>query len=227
VGTLAVIFDLDGTLIDSLPDVRHALNRLLAAKGRRQLGRDEVATTIGHGARAMIAEAFALAGGPGPEPGHLPALVEEYLGYYKADPVRDTVLFPGALAVLQSLRADGVRLGICSNKPDVMVELVLDRLGIAHLFDGVTGGQSVPQPKPHASHLTETMRRMGAEGLPAVMVGDSDTDVAAARNAGLPVVAVEFGYARGPVAELGADAVISGFAELPSVIARLLRGEPA
>ena len=219
----AVVFDLDGTLVDSLPDVRRALNVLMAELGRRMLSLDEVRGTVGHGAGYMMAECLALTGGTGTDEDLAP-LIRRYLDHYAADPVACTVVYPGVREALATLHAEGCVLGICSNKPSVMVGKVLQALDMDRLFAGTTGGDDVAKGKPHADHLLETLRRMGlAPSLAArtVMVGDSGTDVAAARNAGMPVVVVDFGYAERPADQLGADAVISHFDQLLPVLARL------
>jgi phosphoglycolate phosphatase len=217
----AVIFDLDGTLIDSMPDVRRAMNLTLAEDGRPPLGMDQVKTLVGHGARPMIEGALRLTGGLGPD-ADIDGFRRRYLAHYAADPVACTVVYPGVRRMLERLRAEGLVLGICSNKPSLMVDKVLAALDLAPLFAGVTGGDDVERGKPHADHILETLRRMRVTGGTAVMVGDSGTDVAAARNAGIPVVAVEFGYAECPPGQLGADALIGHFDQLPGVLARLV-----
>ena len=222
---LAVVFDLDGTLIDSAPDVRAALNRLLAEEGRRQLSLPQVQDLVGEGAAALIERAWAAtgtkatmaAGGAAA----VAALVERYLAHYRACPAGQTVVYDGVMPLLERLGAEGISLGICTNKPQRMTEIVLHALGLSRHFAAILGGD-FPRRKPDGEHIRETLRRMGAEGVPALYVGDSITDVRAARDAGLPVVAVDWGYARMPVAQLGADRLISSYAELPAVIGELL-----
>lgn len=217
---LAVVFDLDGTLIDSAPDVRAALNRLLAEEGRPQLTLAQVQELVGEGARALIERAWAATGTPAAE-AEVSGLVERYLAHYRAAPADHTLVYDGVVTMLEALRAGGARLGICTNKPHRMTEIVLAALGLDRHFDAVLGGD-FPRRKPDGEHILETLRRMGAEGLPALYVGDSITDVAAARDARLPVVAVDWGYARMPVEQLGADRLIAGFDQLPAAIAELL-----
>lgn len=217
--TPAIIFDLDGTLIDSIPDVRGAINRLLVREGRRALSLPEVMTFVGEGPRPLIERAFAATGRPAAED-ELAELIAAYIDFYQAHPADETRLFPGVREMLAGLA--GTPLGLCSNKPDEIVRPVIETLDLARHFGAVVGG-NFPRRKPDGEHLRETLRRMGAEGRPAVMVGDSGTDVAAARDAGLPVLVVSFGYARVPVAELGADAILSHFDQLPAALAGLAR----
>lgn len=212
-----VVFDLDGTLIDSVPDVRNALNVMLGGRGRRQLAPDEVALMVGEGARVMIGRALEATGGAVADPD---AVLTEYLVAYAARPVVDTVIYPGAVAALARLAEAGCLLGICTNKPEEITRLVLDGLGLTRFFAAIIGGDSLPFRKPDPRHVTTTLERMGGDG-PAFYVGDSETDVAAARGAGLPVVAVSFGYSKGGTEALGADVVIDHFDQLDAALAEL------
>jgi phosphoglycolate phosphatase len=218
--TRAIVFDLDGTLIDSAPDVRAALNRLLAEEGRNTLSLPEVQDLVGEGAAALIERAWNATGPAAPADSVKP-LVERYLTHYRAHPADHTVIYEGVPEVLASLRAGGDLLGICTNKPHRMTEIVLDALGLAGHFAAVLGGD-FPRRKPDGEHIRETLRRMGAEGRAALYVGDSITDIRAARDAGVPVVAVDWGYARMNPVELGADRLMSRFTDLPRIIGDLL-----
>ncbi|CAA7621759.1 phosphoglycolate phosphatase [Magnetospirillum sp. UT-4] len=216
----AIVFDLDGTLIDSAPDVRAALNRLLAEEGRPKLTLAAVQDMVGEGAGPLMERAWAATGAPA-DRGAVPALVERYLAHYRAHPADETVVFDGVRTLLPRLRQAGCRLGVCTNKPHAMTLVVLAALGLAEHFDAVLGGD-FPRRKPDGEHVRETLRRMGADGLPALYVGDSRTDVLAARDAGMPVVCVDWGYARMPAAELGADRLLGHFDHLPALIEELL-----
>lgn len=217
----AIIFDLDGTLIDSMPDVQRCLNLMLADHGLRGLSMEELRATIGHGAAFMIHKAVETVGG-NPSSLSLEECRQRYLTYYRAEPVKATRLFEGVLEVLAHFQARGVPMGICSNKPSVMVHAVLESLELTPYFQGITGGDDVPAGKPHPDHLLETLRRMGLPGHGAVMVGDSRADVEAARNAEMPSVVVSFGYSEEPVESLGADAVIDHMACLPTCLDELV-----
>ncbi|CAA7614492.1 phosphoglycolate phosphatase [Magnetospirillum sp. SS-4] len=216
----AIVFDLDGTLIDSAPDVRAAINLLLAEEGRPQLSLPQVQDLVGEGATALIERAWA-ATGTAAAPDRVGPLVERYLAHYRACPAGHTLVYDGVAELLEGLRARGDLLGICTNKPHRMTEIVLEALDLSRHFAAVLGGD-FPRRKPDGEHILETIRRMGAEGRPALYVGDSITDVRAARNAGLPVVAVDWGYARMAPADLGADRLISSLAQLPAVIEEML-----
>ena len=213
----AIAFDLDGTLIDSVPDVRAAINRLLVGEGRSEISLAQTLTLVGQGARVMIEEAMALVGGPAP-PDALDRMVETYIEFYRCHPADLTTIYPGVVEVLESLAARGVRMGICSNKPFVMTKLVLKTLGLDRYFDAVTGGDNVPHRKPDGRHVAHTLALMGGRHARAVMVGDSETDVAAGKDAGLPVIAVTYGYAQVPAAEFGADVLIERFRDLPGAL---------
>jgi len=215
-----VIFDLDGTLIDSVPDVTSAVNRALAEFGRRPVAVEEVRAMVGAGPVPLVRAALAAAGAP-PSDSEVTAAVERYLIHYRREPAARTLVFEGAGEVLKEFAAADVRLGICTNKPHDMTLLVLSTLGIGPLFSAVAGGNRLPYRKPDGRHLRYVREEMGCTRLPVVFVGDSEIDMAAARDAGIPVVAVTFGYARGPAARLDADGFIDSFAELPSALRTL------
>lgn len=210
----AVIFDLDGTLVDTAPDLGAALNRLLAEHGRDSVGADGIRRMIGDGAAKLVERGFLATGGL---PAALPALVERFLALYEPAIAETSRPFPGVVDALVRLRAAGLRLGVCTNKPDEATRRLLDALGLARHFTAVSGGD-VPARKPDARHLLGVVERLGATPTRTIMVGDSMNDVAAARNAGIAVIVVSFGYTTTPAAALGADAVIDDFAELAALL---------
>lgn len=216
-------FDLDGTLVDTSRDLTHAVNHALALAGRPLLTLDQVAPMIGGGAKNTLRQALDASGGC--DDAQFRRLYHALLGHYEAHLADESAPFPGALAALDALAARGVRLGIVTNKFERFAEALLAALGLRDRFACLIGGDSLgpgnakPSPAPiHA--LVERCRASGGGGR-AAFVGDSIYDVGAARAAGVPVVAVSFGFLLGPVEELGADAVIDGFAELVPALERL------
>lgn len=216
----AVLFDLDGTLVDSAPDLRLALERLLGEEGLPAPDLAAVRGMIGEGARVLVERALAAAG-LAPDEARTTRLHGRFLDLYAAEPCRDTVLFAGARDALAWLRAGGTGLGLCTNKPQRPTELLLEALGLGAMFGAVLGGDALPWRKPDPRHALAALERLGAAPGAAVLVGDSRIDVATARAAGLPCVLVSFGYSDKPADQLGADAVIDRLDELPAVLDRL------
>lgn len=216
-----MVFDLDGTLVDTLPDIQHALNRVLSEEGLRTISYEQGRTFVGGGAHNLIEKAFTSIGAAGDDPRIDPAF-DRFIEYYVAEPAVRSRLFPGVREALNLFRDAGVSMGVCTNKPYDITLLVLDQMGIADYFgDAVLGGDSLPVRKPHADHLLAVLRLLDVAESQAAMVGDSETDVASARNAGLPVIAVDFGYTALAPHELKADRVISHFDELPAALIAL------
>ncbi|MEN3974658.1 phosphoglycolate phosphatase [Emcibacter sp. SYSU 3D8] len=216
-----VIFDLDGTLVDSAPDLTGALNHTMRTIGLPEIGAGDVRHMVGHGARALIQKAVTAAGTT-IDDAAFDAAFDTFLDYY-ADHVADlTTPFPNVLGTLSFLRDQGVKLGVCTNKPQRLADLLLEALGMEHWFGAIVGADAVEHRKPHAGHLTATVDRLGGDLRRAVMVGDSQTDVDTARNAGTPVVAVSFGYSTVPAADLMADRLIDDFIQLPEALAALI-----
>lgn len=216
----AILFDLDGTLIDSAPDLAAATDHVLAAHGRPLVGLAGVRHMVGDGARALIERGFAATGTPLP-PDRVAGAVRLFLDHYGANLSAHTRPFEGVVAVLEELRRAGTTLAVCTNKVEGLSRSILRDLRLDGFFADVVGGDTLPVKKPDGGHLTGTLARLGLAGRPAAMVGDSANDVLAARAAGLPVVAVTFGYTRVPAADLGADRVIDRFADLPAALAAL------
>ncbi|HZH26314.1 MAG TPA: phosphoglycolate phosphatase [Azospirillaceae bacterium] len=216
----AVVFDLDGTLIDSAPDIAAALNALLAEHGRPHLPLDAVKQMIGDGSAALLARAFA-ATGPALVDGARGPVLGRFIEIYDARAAAPDSVYPGVEATLESLKAAGLRLGLCTNKPERVTRTVLRSLGLDRFFDAVAGGDSLPFRKPDGRHLRWVLDRLGADADRSAMVGDNAHDVAVAKATGTAAVAVAYGYPRMPIADLGADAVIERFDELPAALARL------
>lgn len=219
----AVVFDLDGTLIDSAPDLRLAANHLLAENGRAPLTVGQVIKMVGDGVRKLVERAFA-ATGDAVSGADLDALGERFLHFYEGHAADLSRPFPGAEAAVAHLHGQGCVLGVCTNKPRQPALEILDALGLGGYIHTVLGGDSLDGiRKPDPRHLLATIERLGATPGEAVMVGDNENDVAVARAAGVPVIAVTFGYARGAPEDLGADLLIDHFDELAEALGRLSR----
>ncbi|MFT4621613.1 MAG: phosphoglycolate phosphatase [Myxococcota bacterium] len=208
-----VCVDLDGTLIDSAPDLTAATNRVLAERGLPAVSESVVRARIGGGARALIRRVLAHLGAPpGDEHEAGRQLVEAYLGALTVS----TRCFPGAHAALTAVRDDGHRLALTTNKPGTPTARLLEHFALGSLFDVVLAGDTLDVKKPDPRHLTEAVARCG--GGPALLVGDSRTDAAAAAAAGYPFIAVSFGYSTEPVAALGAVRIIDHLDALPEAV---------
>ena len=217
------VFDLDGTLIDSAPDLRVAVNKLLAEEGRRPLGLDEVIGMIGDGVAKLVERAFAATGDSGTAKADA-SLTARFLDFYEGHSADLTRPYPGVPETLARLRDQQWALGICTNKPENASNEVLRALDLARYFGVVLGGDSIAGVrKPDPRLLLAVIERLGASPAEAVMVGDNANDVHAARAAGIPVILRAGGYIRVPATELGADAVIETFAELPGTLARVAK----
>ena len=217
----AVIFDLDGTLVDTLPDLQHALNRVLKEEGLEGLQPEEARLLIGGGARNLIDLAFTKRGIDADE-----NVIDEgfnrFVEYYRMELTVRSKTFPGVLDNLVNLAKNGVGLGVCTNKPQDLAEQVLEELQIRHFFgNAVIGGDALPVKKPSPAHLLAVIEKVGRDPENSFMVGDSETDVGVARNAGIPIIVVNFGYTKLKPEELNADSVISNFDELLSTLISL------
>ena len=214
-----VIFDLDGTLVDTAPDLCAALNHALSNVGRAAVDAATVRHLVGHGARALIERGLEQTGGG--DPALAAQALPAFLDHYAAHIADGSQPYPGAAAALDGLAAAGVRLAICTNKPVALARQLLAALGWSGRFTAVLGGDSLPVRKPDGEHVAATARAAGVALASTVFVGDTTVDVAAARDAGIPVIVVGFGFADHPAAELGADAVIDRFDDLAAAIAGL------
>lgn len=207
------MFDLDGTLVDSADDLRDALNGVLEESGRAAVSTDAIRQMVGDGVVALVERGFTWSGEPPAAPA-MAALVRRFLELYEAGGHAHTRPYAGVASTLAELAARGCRLAVCTNKPIRLSRQVLDAIGLSPLFGAITGGDSFPVRKPHPGHLLGTLDLLGASPDQAVMIGDSGNDVAVARAAGIPAVAVSWGYSRVPAGELGADLLIEDFTDL-------------
>lgn len=204
-----VVFDLDGTLVDTVPDIARAVNRALGAAGLPALTQAEVRGQVGLGGTALVRRALQKAGREA-RPAQLAALQEAYLNAYAEEPVRESSVYPGAARLLDELRAAGLRLAVCTNKSERITGGLMAALDLDTRVDAVVTGDTLSVRKPDPRPLQHAVGLAG--GKRAMMVGDSISDVRAARAAELPVVCVSFGYHEGDVAGLEADALITDYA---------------
>ncbi len=216
----AAIFDLDGTLADTAPDLVGAANDLMAELGAPPRPYAEARTTAGRGGRALIAAGLERAGRPA-DTAAVDRLFPRFLSLYAARIDRETRVFDGVPEALDRLAAAGWRLGVCTNKPEALAISLLDKLDLARRFSAVLGADTLPVRKPDPRHLLETIDRVGGAPALSVLIGDTQTDRDAARNAETKVVLVTFGYATAPVASLKPDALIGSYAELDGALETL------
>ena len=214
----ALIFDLDGTLADTSPDLLGATNAVLVARGRPLLDLAHLRHMVGFGARALIAQAMEASGTPVTED-QMPALVEIFLDHYRAHIADGTRLFPDVPETLAALKARGARLGVLTNKPQELTDRLLPLLRLDGLFAAVYGAGRKSYTKPDPRIFHEVVQDCG--GAPGVMIGDSITDLNTARAAGAPCILFSYGFTPVPAAELGADLVLDDFAALPEALERL------
>lgn len=215
----ALVFDLDGTLVDSLPDLRAALNEMLRGLARRELSANEVRGMIGDGTHALVGRALRATG----EVVDVEKSHRRFLDFYEAAPTRLSRLYPDVATTLRSLIGLGARLAICTNKQQAATLAVLDGFNIAQYFEVIVGGDVVPFRKPDPRHLLTALEQLQAAPSDAVMIGDNENDYAAARAAGTAVLLIRYGYLRVPPETLAPDAWLEQFAEIPTALDRLNR----
>ncbi|HEX3882303.1 MAG TPA: phosphoglycolate phosphatase [Stellaceae bacterium] len=213
-----LIFDLDGTLVDSVPDLTASLNEVLSERGHAPLTVAEVKPMIGDGVPMLVARGFA-ARGAGPD--EAAAAMPRYTEIYEANATNTSRPYQGVAETLAGLRLAGYRTAVCSNKPQRACEIMLRELGIAGLFDGVAGGDRFAVRKPHPGHLLGLIEALGGDAARTAMIGDSENDAASAHAAGLPLLLMGYGYARGDIEALGARRVLAKFADLPATLVEL------
>jgi phosphoglycolate phosphatase len=216
-----VIFDLDGTIVDTAPDLLASLNWVLTRAGHRTVAAGELRNLIGYGVRRLFERAFARTG-TAVSDADMRVYCEEFLAHYRANIARGSRPYPKVPETLDHLAASGVRIGLCTNKPQALTELLLAELNLTRHFLAIYGPDKTTARKPDGRHILDVLHALKGDPLRAVMVGDGPVDVEAARNAKIPVIVMSHGYT--PVAPhaLGADAVLDDFAELPGAVARLI-----
>ena len=213
-----LIFDLDGTLADTAPDLLGATNAVLAARGRPRLDLDHLRHMVGFGAVALITQAMEASGAPVAQE-ELPPLIEIFLAHYRSHIADGTRLFPQVAETLKALSLQGARLGVLTNKPQELTDLLLPRLNLDGIFAAVYGAGRKPYTKPDPRIFYDVVADVSKEhGGVSVMIGDSITDLNTARAAGAPCILMSYGFTPVPAADLGADMVLDEFAQLPQAL---------
>jgi phosphoglycolate phosphatase len=220
-GGITAVFDLDGTIADTAGDLADAANAALISEGFAAVPAAAIAKSAGDGRRAMLQSALA-AGGYSADAEQMLRMSERFMAHYEENIARKTQLFPGFADAAGLLRACGAKLVLCTNKRERLAAKLISALRIGGIFEAVAGGDTFAFHKPDPRHISELVLLAGGVLSAAVMVGDSQADAGAAKAAGVPFIAVSFGYALVPASELGADAVLNHFDELPALIGSLL-----
>jgi phosphoglycolate phosphatase len=216
-----LVFDLDGTLIDTAPDLIDTLNVVFAREGLPPVDYATARNLIGGGAKAMIARGLE-ADGATAVPAKLEQMFNDFIAYYSAHIADHSQPFPGLIDALDVLAARGFQFAVCTNKLEQLSLLLLGKLKLADRFKAICGQDTFRIQKPDPEILRRTIAAAAGSLQHSIMIGDSATDIRTARAAGIPVIAVDFGYSESPVAEFGPDRVISHFAELPAAVAAFI-----
>ncbi len=217
-----ILFDLDGTLVDTAPDLVAALNHVLRAESLPDMSVADVRSLIGHGSAALIRRGFAASGRPVDEQ-RFPALRDSFLGHYSANICNHSQTFPGVRDALAELLASGARLAVCTNKPEGLARQLIAALGMTALFDAIVGGDTLPTSKPAPETALLCMNLIDCSRERCVFVGDSRTDERAARATGLPFILFPYGYQDEAEGSPVADAVLESWSDLPAIVDRLVR----
>lgn len=220
-----IVFDLDGTLVDTAPDLVRALNETMDLEGLPRVKIETVRDLIGHGARVLIERASALHGVTFSAT-RLDELTTEFVSFYAADIARESRPFDGVLDALDVLAGLGAKLAVCTNKRTALSVQLLNALNMSDRFSAIVGADAVAERKPHPDHYRAAVARAGGVVRRSVMVGDGAADVASARGAGAPVCIVSFGYCDVGAERLGADVLLHRFSELAPACRRLLAARP-
>ena len=218
-----IVFDLDGTLVDTAPDLINALNHILAREGMPPVPLQSARTMIGAGARKLLERGLELDGRTVALE-DLDRLTRDFIDYY-ADHIADASRpFDGLESALDDLTARGYRFAVCTNKLEWLSKLLLDRVGLSARFSAICGADTFGIAKPDPAILRQTVARAGGEMSSTVMVGDAGPDIGVARRAGVPVIGVEFGYTEVPIAELKPDLLVGHMRELAAAVETLMAG---
>jgi phosphoglycolate phosphatase len=216
----ALIFDLDGTLVDTAPDLLDATNAVMAARGLPRIPPATLRHMVGFGARSLIEQAMEAVAHP-LTVDDLPPLLEVFMDHYRNHIADGSVTFPGVADVLAKLKNDGARLAVLTNKPQELADKLLPAIGLDHFFAEVYGAGRMSYVKPDARIFHDVVRDIGGQDGGAVMIGDSITDLKTAQAAGVPCILLSYGYTPVPARDLGADIVLDDFRELPGALRTL------
>ncbi|MBU2533100.1 MAG: phosphoglycolate phosphatase [Alphaproteobacteria bacterium] len=216
-----VVFDLDGTLIDTAPDLILATNHVLADAGFEAVNETIMRPVISFGSRAMITAGIRHQGAEASEAA-IDAMFAKLIDFYGSNIAVKSAPFPGLVNVLDELQRRGMTIAICTNKREDMAKLLMKELGLAAYFSVITGRDTFPVCKPHPEHLLGAIRAAGGSANRSVMVGDSTTDYETAKAANVPIIGVTFGYTDIPVVELDCEAVITHYDEFLPALERLM-----
>jgi phosphoglycolate phosphatase len=216
-----IVFDLDGTLVDTAPDLINALNFVLGREGLPAMPLKSARNMIGAGARKLLERGLEV-DGRHVGPGDLDRLTNDFIDYYAAHIADESRPFEGLEEALDDLSARGCRFAVCTNKLEWLSRLLLDELGLSSRFSAICGADSFGVSKPDPAILQQTVARAGGRVASTVMVGDAGTDVGVARRANVPVVGVDFGYTDVPMADLKPDRLIGHLRDLPAAVESLL-----
>ncbi len=215
----ALIFDLDGTLVDTAPDLMAATNQIMAMEGRHAVSEAQIRQFVGHGAMDLIKRGLAATGSV-PGEARLRILHRNFLDFYGANISTHSQLFDGLMLLLDKATAQGLKMGVCTNKVEALSHKLLKAIGLDSYFSGLVGGDTLAIMKPNAEPYVEVARRLGVNARNTIMFGDSETDIRTAQNVGVPVIAVSFGYTIKHVSHFKPDFVIDHYDEAWPIIAR-------
>jgi len=218
-GHLSLCFDLDGTLIDTAPDLVRVLNAVIAEEGLPETEFDEARKAVGYGSRALINGALGRAGKILPE-ARIDELQQLFLRLYAEDICQLSTPFPGVVDTLKALKLSGAELSVCTNKPGYLARPLIEKLDLSGLFIRTVGGDDLVRNKPYADHIWKAAGHRGGRRK-IVMVGDSRPDILSARNANVPSILMAYGYSTIPVVKLGADRILRNFREIPKTVVEL------
>ena len=214
----SIVFDLDGTLADTAPDLVRALNAVIAPEGMVPVPLEDVRHMVGRGARALLERAFSRQGKTVSDE-KLDSLTSAFIDAYQADICIETRLFNGVRDTLEILAQRGARLSVATNKPHALAVALIETLDLTSQFERIVGADMAPRKKPDPAHI---FAAAGPNPGKIVMIGDSETDLQAGRNAGAPVILARFGYSDVPIETLNADRLVNNFSEIPEAVASLL-----